>query len=156
LNLSFGKEENNIISEKLFDSNREIVVRLECILVIHYVLQECENKPMIGIDRIIDEIDFTPLELCNKVLRLVAKEDLLKEAIKIAQEAGRITNPAIDMLMDKKGALKSWWRGNAVQTGYIINHNFTKYKSILNIVEKLSPTNFYISKGYLKVKDNGY
>jgi hypothetical protein len=156
LNLSFDKDEKNIIAEKPFDSNTEVEVRLDCILVIHYVLQKCKNKSAIGIDKIIDATDFTSLGLCNKALRLVAKEDLLKEAIKIAQEAGRITNPAIDMLMDKKGALKVWWRGNAAQTGFVIKNNVTKYKPILNIVEKLSPTRFYISNGCLEVKNNVY
>lgn len=148
--------DSNIITNKPGDSNSEVEARLDCILAMHHSLQECEKKAPIGIDQSIDEINYAQLGLCDKVLGLVANKELLKNAIKISQVKGRITNTAIDILMHKKGALKAWWRGNAPHTVYIVKHNVTKYKPILNIVEKLSPTNFYISNGYLEVKNNGH
>jgi hypothetical protein len=145
-----------VIADKPGDSDSEVEARLDCILTTHHILQECVKKAPIGIDKIINELNYAQLELCNKALGLVANKDLLKEAIKIAQTKGRITNAAIDILMDKKGALKAWWRGNAAQTVCVMKNNVVKYKSISNIVEKLSPTNFYISNGCLKVKNNGH
>jgi hypothetical protein len=111
---------------------------------------------MIGIDRIIDEIDFTPLGLCNEVLELVANKELLVETIKISQATGRITNSAIDILMSNNGALRVWWRRNAAQTACVIKQDIIKFKPIFNIVERLSPASFYISNGCIEVKNNGH
>ena len=149
---SVGEEVRNLLAGKLLESNNEAEIRLECILATHFVLQECENKPAIVIANIVDEIDFTPLGLCNEVLEIVANKELLMETIKLSQATGRITNTAIDMLMSNNGALKVWWRRNAAQTACVIKQDIIKFKPIFNIIEKLSPASFYISCGCLEVK----
>ena len=129
-------------------SYEDVTIRLDCVLAIDHVLRECEERS-IGIN----DVEFTNLGLCDEALRAVADKILLAESIKAVQDGGRITNPAVDILMDnKRGALKVWWRGNAAQTAAAIN-NSTKYTPLVNIIEKLSPTNFYIKNGRIETKN---
>lgn len=130
------------INDEPYDSDN-VTFRLDCILAVDFALRESKDKI---VD--IDKINFSPLELCSEAMDVVANKRLLNEAVNAAQEAGRVTNTAIDLLLDNKDALRSWWKNNATQTVAIIN-NSIKYKPIIGAVGKLSPTNFYVDNGKL-------
>jgi DNA-binding NtrC family response regulator len=126
----------------------DVTFRLDCILAVDYAFRECKDDT---ID--MSKINFSTLGICNEAMDVIANKTLLNESVKAIQEAGRITNTAIDLLLDKKAALRSWWKNNATQTVAIINGS-NKYKPIIGIVGKLSPTNFYIDNGKIEINSN--
>lgn len=128
--------------------DKEVLIRLDCILILYHATKEPGASS--------EEMDLSSLELVPEAAMLAANEPLLQEALQSVKENGRITNASVDILMGKKGALKAWWKGNATLTAIAANGS-KKYKPIINIIAKLSPSNFHINPtGSLEASKIGF
>ena len=133
--------------------NKEVEIRLDCILALNNVLCRCNQKDKSEVDKIIDEINFTDLHLCDNALAMLANKVSLTASLIDIIESGRITSPAVDKLMDNKvGAIKVWWKNNKTQIASLARQSHGKYQPIFGIIEQLSPKNFYMSNGLLQAR----
>lgn len=126
--------------------NKDVLYRLDCILALHHALKETQAR---GIS--LGEVNFSNIGLCPEAMKAVSNKTLLTDSIKTAQEAGKITNACIDILIERKGNTKGWWKNNLDQVAMLINSQ-EKYKPLLPIVVKLTPTNFNINNGNLEAR----
>lgn len=141
---------SNVELEDIDNAGKEATIRLDCILALHHLLQNNRNESG---EKEHTGLNTDTLDLCPETLFYMSSMQLLEDALRVASDAGRITNTSVDILMAKKSALKAWWRGNAMQIASIINKS-PKYKQIASIVEKLSPSNFHLnSNGIMEVKN---
>lgn len=121
--------------------NTEVEKRLDIILALHHLMAICDigNGSDDKLKLCIANAKLQELNVCNEAKEFTKNTDIVFNAVVRCKHSRRVVNEAVDILMGNlEGALKMWWKNNAVQVAGVVSKMEPKYSVIVSSLKKMS------------------